>query len=126
MSLCYTFSGVREQTGGHVCDACRGLEDMEAEFPVVDYSNVRRISTAADETWSDTRETMNSMADRAYDFMVWVRSRPEKEIAVASHSAFLFVLVNSVIDTGSLAEGVSAWFMTGEMRSLVVTYHDRS
>ena len=91
---------------------------------MVDYSGLKRINATADTTWSDDRETMASMADRAYVFMLWLRQRPEKEVAVATHSAFLFVLVNAIIDTGMQADGLSSWFMTGELRSLVVSYKD--
>ena len=99
---------------------------MQLEFPMVDYSGLKNINATADMAWSDTRESMASMADRAYEFMLWLRDRPEKEVAVATHSAFLFVLVNSVIDTGMRADGMSSWFMTGELRSLVVSYDDSS
>jgi len=108
-----------------VCDACRGLEDLTADFPMVDYSNVVQITAELDGTWSDEREPMAAMVDRAYGFMLWLRDRPEREVAVATHSGFLFALVNAVIDTGDLAEGLSSWFMTGELRSLAVTFEDQ-
>uniref|UniRef100_A0A061R0P8 Phosphoglycerate mutase-like protein n=1 Tax=Tetraselmis sp. GSL018 TaxID=582737 RepID=A0A061R0P8_9CHLO len=113
---------VREQAGAHYCDACRGLGDMRIEFPMVDYSFINNISMEKDEDWSDSREQLSSVAERGYDFLLWLRSRPEQEVAIATHSAFLFVLLNAVVDTGQLAEGLSSWFLTGEMRSVIITF----
>ena len=55
---------------------------------------------------------------QAYNFMVWLMNRPEKEIVISTHSAWLFSVFNTVLecDDSSLA----AWFVNGEMRSVQV------
>ena len=45
--------------------------------------------------------------------MRWVRARPESEIIVATHSAWLFTLLNTVIEADSA--DLSSWFLTGEL-----------
>ena len=74
--------------------------------------------------WLTTRgpseETPAEMAQRAYDFLLWLRARPETEIVVSSHSAWLFSAFNAVMrcDPPELAE----WFHTGEMRSVRISF----
>jgi hypothetical protein len=56
--------------------------------------------------------------------MRWVRARPESEIIVATHSAWLFTLLNTVIEADSA--DLASWFLTGELRSVIVSFEDRA
>eukprot|EP00927_Polykrikos_kofoidii_P066443 TRINITY_DN62041_c0_g1_i1.p1 TRINITY_DN62041_c0_g1~~TRINITY_DN62041_c0_g1_i1.p1 ORF type:complete len:278 (-),score=44.28 TRINITY_DN62041_c0_g1_i1:167-1000(-) len=111
----------REIMGIHVCDRRRRLSDVRPEFTFVDYDEVG--ISEEDSLWNaDVRETQTELADRAYSFMLWIRSRPESEIVVATHSAFLFSLFNVVLVCED--KGLTSWFQTGEMRSIVVAFED--
>ena len=61
-------------------------------------------------------ETRESLAERAYKFMLWMAARPESTLAVACHSGLLLALFNAVLDTDDAA--TKSWFETGEMRTL--------
>ena len=51
--------------------------------------------------------------------------RSEAEIGVATHSAFLYALMNITLITGDESgAGLSAWFYTGEMRSVWLWFED--
>ena len=56
--------------------------------------------------------------------MRWVRDRPESEIIVATHSAWLFTLLNTVIESDGA--DLASWFLTGELRSVIVSFEDRA
>ena len=58
---------------------------------------------------------------RAIWLQPFVQSRPEQEIAVVSHSAFLFNMLNTVMDCGD-DEELKRWFKTSEIRSMRVTF----
>eukprot|EP00958_Prasinococcus_capsulatus_P020339 scaffold2639_cov385-Prasinococcus_capsulatus_cf.AAC.3 len=60
------------------------------------------------------------MAMRSYQFFMWLRQRPEKEVVLATHSAWLMTTLNAVIECEH--EDLSSWFLTGEMRSMYVTF----
>ena len=57
------------------------------------------------------RETLEEKGERIYKFLTeYVRGRPEKEIAIVCHSAYLFTLLNSVMDIEE--EQLRSWFLT--------------
>jgi broad specificity phosphatase PhoE len=109
----------REQMGVHVCDQRFTVADLQAEFPQVDFA---AVATNDDVLWQATqRETYPEMADRAYAFLDWLRARPETDIVVGTHSAFLMCLYNVVLDCGGDSD-LATFFATGELRSTVLTW----
>lgn len=113
--------GCHEIAGVHTCDRRRALTELRRDFPQVDYAQAGIAEE--DPLWSEhDRETLQCLAARCCEFMVWLRSRPEREIAVASHFAWLFTLLNAVVvcDEPRLCAG----FRTGELRSLVLRFED--
>eukprot|EP01062_Namystynia_karyoxenos_P066605 TRINITY_DN60510_c0_g1_i1.p1 TRINITY_DN60510_c0_g1~~TRINITY_DN60510_c0_g1_i1.p1 ORF type:complete len:288 (+),score=125.51 TRINITY_DN60510_c0_g1_i1:82-864(+) len=108
---------VREETGAHTCDRRRDTEEVARDFPAVDASTL----APKDPVWTEDRETKAAVAERGRRFMAWLKGRSEKSIAVASHSAFLFVLTNSVIDC-SVDDKLSLWWATGELRTLRIAW----
>ncbi|KAG8466659.1 hypothetical protein KFE25_008038 [Diacronema lutheri] len=123
----------REQMGVHTCDARNPLDDLRRDFPQLDCSQMAD-GPDDDALWSATeRETPAAVCERAHQLMLWLRARPEREVAIATHSAFLFMLLNAVLepdgdapDGGAPAgEGVRAWFATGEMRTICISFVDR-
>lgn len=109
-----------ERRHANVCDKRRPMAEVRSEFPMVDWS---LVANEEDTIYSDTEaEPWRAVSDRGYEFLLWLRARPEKEVAVATHSAWLFALMNTVVECTdpSLAE----WFMTGELRSMVFEFVD--
>ena len=63
------------------------------------------------------RESQAALAERGYAFLAWLRSREEGEVAVGTHSAFLFALLNAaVVADDEPGTGLRAWFAAGELR----------
>ncbi|MCL7026684.1 hypothetical protein MKW94_016046, partial [Papaver nudicaule] len=94
----------REQMGVHPCDRRRNITEYQTIFPAIDfslasiwqlmlYSNFCSCISIEDEEdvlWkADVRESKVSVATRGMEFVNWLWTRKEKEIAVVSHSAFL-------------------------------------
>lgn len=116
----------REQTGVHTCDARNALDDVRRDFPQLDFSEL--AGPELDELWSPTvREAPAAVCERAHALLLALRARPEREVAIATHSAFLFSLLNGVLEADGLpeGEGVRSWFATGELRTICVMFEDR-
>jgi broad specificity phosphatase PhoE len=112
---------VRETNGKHTCDRRRETSEAARDFPMVDFS---ALDSKEDPTWTEQRETSAAISCRGYSFLTeWLRQRPEKEIVVATHSAFLLTVFNSVLDCSDCSE-LTSWFETGEMRSTTLTFKD--
>lgn len=110
----------REKIGVHTCDKRHSVREAKVEYPTVDYS---LLHSDADVLWSaDKRESSQEVSDRAYSFMEWLRTRPEEEVVVATHSGWLLTLFNTVLTCD--CEDLKTWFATGEMRSVLVSYSD--
>jgi broad specificity phosphatase PhoE len=116
--------GCREQLGLLTCNKAMPISQTIADFPQVNFE----LCTAGEEDslWNrnpEVREDPISEANRAYEFLTnFLMRRPEKEIAVVCHSAWLFSVCNAVIDCGG-DESIESWFGTGEIRSLRISYH---
>jgi broad specificity phosphatase PhoE len=103
---------VREENGVHICDKRRPTSRQMNEFPMVDFS---LLETEEDTIFlEDRRETKMEVADRIYKFMEWLATRPEKHVAIASHSGWLLTVFNA---NCQCEESLKGWFQTGEMRS---------
>ncbi len=108
-----------ETAGLHTCDHRLSRSELAELFPHVDYA---LIAEEEDPYWNAAeRETSAGVAARAYEFMLWLRTRPEREIAVVSHSSFLFTLLNAVVEC---EDGLAEWFMTGELRTVAISFED--
>ena len=88
---------LRERAHGNPCDHRKAKHVLQDEFPGVDYSLISEAdpleitSTKPGETWLDT-------ANRAKEFLDWLSTKPETDVAVVTHSAFLLTLFNLVLD----------------------------
>jgi len=112
---------VREQTGFHPCDRRRNISEVAALFPHVDFALVK--DNEADPLYDacgGAREPDEKVADRSRAFFAWLATRPEKEVIVVTHSAFLRHTFAHVLDTSS--DGDDAHFSNAEMRSYVISY----
>jgi broad specificity phosphatase PhoE len=107
---------VREETGVHLCDKRRPVSQQRAEFPHVDFA---LLEESEDDPLfrDDQRESKLAVAQRIYAFLEWLDRRPEKHVAVNSHSGWLLTLFNAVV-SDECDPKLKVWFQTGEMRSV--------
>ncbi|XP_052623757.1 LOW QUALITY PROTEIN: phosphoglycerate mutase-like protein 1 [Lactuca sativa] len=85
------------------------------------------IENEGDVLWTpDTREKNEDVAARGVKFMKWLLTREEKEIAVVTHSGFLFHTLAAYGDDchPTLKKEMSKHFNNCELRSMVII--DRS
>jgi hypothetical protein len=67
------------------------------------------------------------MCQRQEDFLDFVWNAPQKDIAVGTHSAWLYSLLNVVLDVEEPDAAVlQPMFKTGELRSVVLTWQQES
>jgi broad specificity phosphatase PhoE len=57
------------------------------------------------------------MVERANELFAWLHSRPESNIAVITHSAFLSVLFNKAV---AAAPSLQKWFDNAELRTALL------
>lgn len=112
----------RERWGHYVCDGRRSISEISAEFPDFDWSELRHNQ---DSFYSDDRETDEHCCERAVHFLEWLNSRPEKCIAVVTHSSFLRHLFGQFGDSLNQEDKDSLQRMAGncELRSIVLCSH---
>lgn len=114
--------GCREELGLLVGNKRRPISDIKLDHPDIDFSP---IEYDEDKLWDDygteKRETLLEKSERIYKFLAeFVMNRPEREIAVVCHSAYLFTLLNAVMDIED--EDLRSWFLTSEVRSLAIEF----
>jgi broad specificity phosphatase PhoE len=90
--------GCREQLGVFLCDKRSDIADYveDGRYHRVDFSHIQSDS---DTLWQETyRESMLEMAQRAEDLLLWLlRERPEREIVIGTHSAWLMAVFHIVL-----------------------------
>jgi broad specificity phosphatase PhoE len=92
------------ETVNYLCDARRPLSEIRAEYPDVDFSACPHDEDffwrtfeqhyGSQDVYQGLRETsdLSALACRARAALAWLGARPEREIVVVSHSAFLMNL----------------------------------
>ncbi|KAF8377425.1 hypothetical protein HHK36_030802 [Tetracentron sinense] len=133
-SNCPTFVAVelcREHLGVHPCDKRRSISEYQPLFPAIDFSlastSLYLIESDEDILWkADSREEKREVAARGMKFLNWLWTREEKEIAVVTHSGFLFHTLRAFgNDCDPLVkEEICKQFANCELRSMVII--DRS
>lgn len=111
----------RERLGPSNCDARRNKSELQAHFTGFDFSGVAEES---DQFWKERNiESEASVAGRGVSFLQFIMSQPESNIAVVSHSAFLWFMLAMFGGDYSkpVREKMQKWFENGEMRSMVLT-----
>lgn len=110
----------REHLGVHPCDKRRSVSEYETLFPAIDFS---LIENNEDVLWeADVREPNSDVAARGSKFIDWLWTRKEKEIAVVTHSGFLFHTLQR-FGNGchpSVKDEISKHFANCELRSMVL------
>ncbi|CAN1341135.1 Phosphoglycerate mutase-like protein 1 [Linum perenne] len=110
----------REHLGVHPCDRRRTIKDYQPMFPAIDFS---LIQNNADELWkADIREKDEEVAARGLQFFNWLWTRKEKEIAVVSHSGFLYHALSHFGNDcdPTVKSEICTHFANCELRSMVI------
>lgn len=113
----------RERWGKYVCDGRRPIREIMPEFPNFDFSEIENDEDLF--YTQDEREPDELCCERAVLFLEWLNKRPEKCIAVVTHSSFLRHLFmefggNTAPDDRDKLKRVAA---NCELRSVVMCSH---
>ncbi|XP_027148817.1 phosphoglycerate mutase-like protein 1 isoform X1 [Coffea eugenioides] len=114
----------REHLGVHWCDKRRSVSEYTTLFPAIDFS---LIESDADVLWeADVREPNDKVAARGMEFLKWLWTRKEKEIAIVTHSGFLVHTLSAYGNDchPSVKSEICTPFSNCELRSMVIV--DRS
>ncbi|CAD5193862.1 unnamed protein product [Musa acuminata subsp. malaccensis] len=114
----------REHLGVHPCDKRSSISEYRQLFPAIDFS---LIENDEDILWkADVREANEEVAARGVKFINWLWTRKEKEIAIVSHSGFLFHTLQMFGGDCHpiVKEEIGKHFANCELRSMVLV--DRS
>ncbi|XP_059653152.1 phosphoglycerate mutase-like protein 1 isoform X2 [Cornus florida] len=114
----------REHLGVHPCDKRSSISDYQCLFPAVDFSPAK---SDEDILWkANIREKKEEVAARGMKFMNWLWTRKEKEIAIVTHSGFLFHTLSAFGNDchPSVKKEICKHFANCELRSMVIV--DRS
>jgi broad specificity phosphatase PhoE len=112
----------RERWGKYVCDGRRSIKEIAADFEDFDFSDVKHDEDAF---YTDERETDEHCCNRAVKFLEWLNARPEKCIAVVTHSSFLRHLFGQFGDTLKAEDRDGLQRLAGncELRSVILCSH---
>ncbi|KAL3538740.1 hypothetical protein ACH5RR_002106 [Cinchona calisaya] len=114
------FELCREHLGVHPCDKRRSISEYQCLFPAIDFS---LIESNEDTLWkANVREKKEEVAARGMNFMKWLWTRKEKDIAVVTHSGFLFHTLSAFgNDCHPLVQqAIAKHFANCELRSMVL------
>ena len=113
--------GCREELGQLIGNKRRPLTDIKEDYPDIDFSPIQHEEDVLWENYNGEGETLIEQSGRIYEFLTeFVATRPEKEIAIVCHSAYLFTLLNAVMDIEE--EELRSWFLTSEVRSIKMRF----
>ncbi|EFN59905.1 hypothetical protein CHLNCDRAFT_29140 [Chlorella variabilis] len=111
----------RERLGPSQCDKRQALEDAQRQFPGVDFS---LIESELDLSWEAGKvESESRVVVRGFNFLAWLMQRPETNIAVVTHSAFLWFTLTCFGNEFAkpVRENLQRWYENCEMRTLVLS-----
>lgn len=109
----------REHLGVHPCDRRRSISEYRPLFPAIDFS---LIENEEDVLWTvDVREKNEEVAARGLKFLNWLWTRKEKEIAIVTHSGFLYHTLSAFGNDchSSVRSEICTHFANCELRSMV-------
>ncbi|KAF5739806.1 hypothetical protein HS088_TW12G01017 [Tripterygium wilfordii] len=110
----------REHLGVHPCDKRRSISEYRPLFPAIDFS---QVESNDDVLWKpDIREANEELAARGMEFLKWLWTRKEKEIAVVTHSGFLYHTLSAFGNDchPSVKSEICTHFANCELRSMVI------
>lgn len=110
--------GCREDLGVLICNKRQTSSQLQSVYPNVDFS---LLVDEHDTLFLPNRHEMPlEKATRIYEFLLYLRDLPQSEIAVVTHSSWLFCMCNAVMEIDD--DAWSRWFFTSEIRSMQVSF----
>jgi len=103
----------RERIANFTCDGRRKISVLKEEFPGVDFSLVQ---SDEDVLYHQTKEDSEKVQERGREFLKWVSTRDESNIAVVTHSFFIYHLLTQFKD--NLTQQLLSWPLNAEMKSV--------
>lgn len=113
--------GCREHLGCNPCDKRTDVSTLRKRYPGLDFSD---LQDDEDTLWkTDVRETTEQLMTRAVEFVQWLMKRPERRMAVVTHSSFLYHLMANFGHQASqpVKEELHKWYHNCEMRSIILS-----
>ena len=110
----------RERLGPSTCDSRRPRSEAASSFPGVDFS---LIDSDTDPHWHPGNvEPEEAVVLRGRQFLQWLMSLPQTNIAVVTHSAFLWFTLNlfGAENGRPVRERLQRWYENCEMRTVVL------
>ncbi|KAK8649075.1 hypothetical protein V6N13_129811 [Hibiscus sabdariffa] len=110
----------REHLGVHPCDRRKSISEYRPLFPAIDFS---LIDSDEDNLWeANYREKDEEIATRGKKFLNWLWTREEREIAVVTHSGFLYHTLSAFGNDchPSVKSEICTHFANCELRSMVI------
>ncbi|KAK6245826.1 hypothetical protein SCA6_008916 [Theobroma cacao] len=110
----------REHLGVHPCDRRKSINEYRPLFPAIDFS---LIESNEDILWeANTREKNEEVAVRGMKFLNWLWTRKEREIAVVTHSGFLYHTLSAFGSDchPAVKNDICKHFANCELRSVVI------
>ncbi|KAK2075721.1 hypothetical protein QBZ16_001462 [Prototheca wickerhamii] len=111
----------RERLGPSHCDQRRPVTQAAACFPGVDFS---LIESDEDQLWAPGNvEAEAQVVHRGMKFLQWLVTRPETNIAVVTHSAFLWFTLTCFGNEYArpVRENLQRWYENAESRTLILS-----
>ena len=71
--------------GSDICNQRKDIEDLRCLYPTFDFSQIKNNTLE----WGENKESLVSLQHRIDDMLTWIGKRPEKNIAIVSHSSFI-------------------------------------
>jgi broad specificity phosphatase PhoE len=111
---------IREQSGLHPCDKRLAKTELEQFYASksVDFSLIKDVDPLYPKFGNEEREPNHHVVERCVNFISWLKSREEKEIICVTHSAFLRILCNHVLN---ITEDDKSKFQNCELRTIIIS-----
>lgn len=109
---------IREAMGNYPCNKRNRLSLCSPNFSHISFNEILSDEDPLYDTFCGKRESISSIADRCNQFLDWVLKREENNVVVVSHSEFLYVLFNHVLDVEKKEQ---SHFKNAEVRSYILT-----
>ena len=105
----------------HYPDRHKPKSETSGQYPHVNFDLANEEDSLYEVyTTKGIREPAIDAADRGKAFLKWLGTRPEREVLVVTHSAFLRTLFNHVIPVTETFES----FKNAELRSFIITFSE--
>ena len=73
-----------------LCNKRKNIDVLMNNYPTIDYCDIKD----EEPKWSQTKESIKELEQRIQDMLKYIRNRPEKKIAIVSHSSFIGQYLN--------------------------------